>query len=173
MKKSNAIICFICAVSVFQSTQTALAQYTHGTTPNPPPVLVPGGLIAGPLIKNSGIVRPLENLDVFQYSNLGSNGSTFGEKVERRSNIEINRIVEINRVGGNKASNLLIEEQESAAETTQAQVEEEPTLKYIPLSPSGKTQIYVWTDESGVIHITNIIDSVPPEYRDKAKKGGR
>lgn len=165
MKKSKVIICLVCAVLVIHLTQIVLAQNMYDTASNPPPVLVPGGLIAGPLVENSGIVRPLKSLDVFQYSNLGSNGSTLGEKVERRSNIEINR------TRRSKDNNLQIEKQQLVEETTQTQVvEEESTPSYIPLPPSKKTQIYVWADKSGVIHITNSMDSVPPEYRDKARK---
>ncbi|HSE84421.1 MAG TPA: hypothetical protein VLB01_07735 [Thermodesulfobacteriota bacterium] len=166
MQKSMIIIYLVCAVLVFGSTQISLAQYMYGATPNPPPVRVPGGLIAGPLIENNGIVKPLTSLDVFQYSSLESNGSTLGERLERRSNIEINNAIR------DRARSLQVEGQEFAAEVSQTQTtEEESTSEYIPLPPS-ETPMYVWTDKSGVIHITNSIDSVPPEYRNKARKGG-
>ena len=37
-------------------------------------------------------------------------------------------------------------------------------------SPSD-SNIYKWTDKDGVIHITNKIDSIPPEYLEQVKHG--
>jgi hypothetical protein len=36
--------------------------------------------------------------------------------------------------------------------------------------PSSDSNIYKWTDKDGVIHITNKIDSIPPEYLEQVEQ---
>ena len=49
------------------------------------------------------------------------------------------------------------------------ETQEDTTTEY-PSSPSD-SNIYTWTDENGVVHITNDKDSIPPEYREQIEKG--
>lgn len=37
-------------------------------------------------------------------------------------------------------------------------------------SPQADSNLYKWTDENGVIHITNKVDSIPAEYLEKVEQ---
>jgi Domain of unknown function (DUF4124) len=39
-----------------------------------------------------------------------------------------------------------------------------------PPAPPGEQQFYRWTDEQGVVHLTNEPDAVPAKYRTQAKQ---
>jgi hypothetical protein len=111
---------------------------------------------------------PLENLDLFQYSSLRENsGSTFGEKIRRKSNLDINKPRE------SEAVSPQTEGSESRKEVTHAEIEGESGPSFTPSSNYKTTPIYVWTDKSGVKHLTNRWDSIPAEYRNRAKEQPR
>jgi hypothetical protein len=167
MKKPNFIMCFAFILFCYFIIESAQAQNTQDTSSNSPStnqVQQLPGRIAGPIIFNNGIVRPLENLDPFQYTTLQKNGgTTFEKRIEQKSNVELNKSEE------NKSENPQVNESEFSERTNQTQVEEESTSSFIPLPPS-KGAIYKWTDKSGVKHYTNVIKSIPPEYKDQATK---
>ena len=170
MKKPKHIMYLLAALLAFTFIKSSHAQDIQEMSSNPPSVILVQplpGRIAGPIVFNNGIVLPLENLDLFQYSNLRENGgSTFGERIRRKSNLEINKPKE------NRAKSPQTEEGESSKEATLAEIEEETAPSFTPLSPYKTTPIYVWTDKSGVKHLTNTWDSIPVEYRNRATKSG-
>jgi hypothetical protein len=61
----------------------------------------------------------------------------------------------------NRVSNRQIEEQKNHFQ----EIQEDTPTEY-PLS-SSNSSIYVWKDTNGVIHITNQVESIPPEYREQ------
>lgn len=162
MKKPSHFIYCLAALLAFASIKIVHAQDNEGSS-NLPSVVVVQQLparIAGPIVFNSGIVLPLENLDLFQYSSLGENsGSTFGEKIRRKSNLDINK------------------PKESAAISPRAEksksIKEATAPSFTPSSTYKTTPIYVWTDKSGVKHLTNRWGSIPAEYRTRVTKSGR
>ncbi|MER3447122.1 MAG: hypothetical protein C4291_09880 [Candidatus Dadabacteria bacterium] len=115
------------------------------------------GHIAGALVLNNGIVFPIEDLNPFQDSTLDP--TTLGKSIEQKSNVELNKPREERSGVGERRSQ------------TQVVVESEPN--FAPLSPYMKTPIYVWTDKEGITHFTNLIKSVPIEFRDQAIKGAK
>lgn len=170
MRKPKLNMYLLGTLLAFTFIKSSQAQDIQEIYPYSPPVIfvqpLPGR-IAGPIVFNNGIVLPLENLDLFQYSNLGGNGgSTFGERIRRKSNLDINKPT------GNRAKSPQTEEAESSKEPTLAVIEEETAPNFAPLSPYKSTPIYVWTDKSGVKHLTNSWDSIPVEYRNRATKSG-
>jgi hypothetical protein len=36
-------------------------------------------------------------------------------------------------------------------------------------APPGSHRLYRWKDEQGVVHLTNVWEDVPPQYRREAK----
>ena len=50
------------------------------------------------------------------------------------------------------------------------ETQEDINTEEYPPSPSD-SNIYRWTDENGVIHITNDKDSIPIEYREQLQQG--
>jgi hypothetical protein len=168
MKKPKPLMYLLAALLAFTFIKTVHAQDKE-VSPNLPSVILMQplpGHISGPIVFNSGIVLPLENLDLFQYSSLRENsGSTFGEKIRRKSNLEINKPKK------NRAMSPKTEKIQSSKEVTQAEIEDETAPSFTPLSHKT-TPIYVWTDKSGVKHLTNRWDVIPAEYRNRATKSG-
>jgi len=92
---------------------------------------------------NSGILRPLEDLDLFEYSNLNDKaGSTF-ETGMRNSNLGQKTIkhksnIELNQKKDDKAKARQPNEEQLSDEVTQMQDEEESTSRFTSSSPSKK-----------------------------------
>ena len=157
MKMSNSIAYLTCILLVFFVLKSAQAQNMEGMSPQPPITEVQP--LPGPIITNQGIVIPLENLNPFQDSTLDN--TTLGKRIEQRNNIELNES------RGNKPG---IGEREVRERTNQTQIAGESTSNFISPSASRGTPIYVWRDKKGVKHFTNLIKSIPPEYRERATK---
>jgi hypothetical protein len=164
MKKLNLIVYPISILLVFLFIKGAQAQSMREVLPRSPIVEVQQGPghIAGPVVLNNGIVLPFEDLNPFQDSTLDS--TTLGKTIERKSNVELNAPKE-NRseVRGPELS-----ERTSRTQITRIERESEPN--FVPLSPPMRTPIYIWTDKNGITHFTNLIKSVPIEFRDQAIK---
>ncbi|MGE5445943.1 MAG: hypothetical protein ACM3SR_15350 [Ignavibacteriales bacterium] len=152
MKKLDSIVYLACILLAFLVIRGAQAQNMQEVQPIP-------GHIAGPVVLNNGIVWPLENLDSFQDSTLDP--TTLGKRIEQRSNIELNE------PKGNRSE---VRGPEVTERTSQTQMERESEPNFVPLSPPMRTPIYVWTDKKRTTHFTNLIKSVPLEFRDQAIK---
>jgi hypothetical protein len=161
MKKLNLIAYSVCVLLSFFVLKGVQAQNMRGVPPKSPPIVVqqPPGLVASPMVMNNGIVLPLEDLDLFQDSTLDP--TTLGKKIEQKSNVVLNEPRE------NRPE---VRRPEVSERANQTQTEEESESNFVPLSPSNRTPIYVWTDKKGVTHFTNLIKSVPLEFRDQAIK---
>lgn len=115
------------------------------------------------------IVSPRENLNSFGLSTMSGSTDvkarddvgTLGTTVKRPSNIEVNKSKEQIPEKQAEKSN-----QGSQDSFSQADIVNQP-----PASKSRKHEnIYRWTDEAGVLHVTNDLGSVPPKYQEQALK---
>jgi hypothetical protein len=115
------------------------------------------------------IVAPRDNLNPFGLSTMsgskdvdyrGSVG-TLGTTTKRPSNLEVNSPKEqIPEEGADKSN------QGSEDSFIEADIVNQP-----PPSSSRKhkeVSIYRWTDEEGVLHVTNDLGTVPPKYQEQA-----
>jgi hypothetical protein len=146
MKELNFIAYPACILLAFFVIRGAQAQNMQEVQP-------------GPVVLNNGIVLPLENLNPFQDSTLDS--TTLGKSIEQKSNVELNQPKE------NRSE---VRGPEVTERTSQTQMEMESELSFVPLTSPMKTPIYVWMDKNGTTHFTNLIKSVPLEFRDQAIK---
>jgi hypothetical protein len=116
------------------------------------------------------IVAPRDNLNPFGLSTMSGSkdvdyrdsAGTLGTTTKRPSNIEVNSPPkkEIPEEGADESN------QASEDSFTQADIVNQP-----PTSASRRHKqesIYRWTDEEGVLHITNDLGTVPPKYQDQA-----
>ncbi|MBI2486131.1 MAG: hypothetical protein HYW01_04065 [Deltaproteobacteria bacterium] len=126
-----------------------------------------------PVIDNTGIVYPRENLDNFGMSSLNKTtglggreeGSTLGRDAKRKSNLEVNKPREKKK--GEEAA------EETGQETDTGSSEIESDSESAPIgytSPGRKDGLFTWKDENGVVHVTNDPGSVPAKYRDQIIK---
>lgn len=152
IRKLNSIVYPVCILLAFLVIRGAQAQNMQELQPMP-------GHIAGPVVLNNGIVLPFEDLNPFQDSTLDS--TTLGKSIEQKSNVELNQPRE------NRSE---VRGPEVTERTSQTQMERESEPSFVPLSPPMRTPIYVWTDKKGATHFTNLIKSVPLEFRDQAIK---
>ncbi|MBI2485464.1 MAG: hypothetical protein HYW01_00590 [Deltaproteobacteria bacterium] len=130
-KPKKHLVYLLAALLTFTFIKIVHAQDNEMSSNFPSVILVQPlpGRISGPIVFNSGIVLPQENLGLFQYSNLKENGgSTFGEKIRRKSNLEINKPKK------NRAMSPQTEKIESSKEVTQAEIGEETAPSFAPLS---------------------------------------
>jgi hypothetical protein len=112
------------------------------------------------------IVRPYENLNIFEMSTMGSGDlgyrespSTLSSPTKRMSNVELNKPV----VREEKKTEEKAEEVEGGGSTppvAEGVGAEEPTTQE-GVSKTGP--LYRWVDEKGVVHVTNNIAVVPLE----------
>lgn len=115
------------------------------------------------------IVAPRENLNSFGLSTMsgstdvkarGSAG-TLGTTTKRPSNLEVNRPKE----------EIPEEETDKRNQGSQDSFIQADIVNQPPPSTSRRHKnIYRWTDEQGVLHVTNDLGSVPPEYQEQALK---
>lgn len=132
------------------------------------------------------IVRPQEDLDPFGLSTLGDSTqfgenegeSTFDKDTKRKSNLEVNKRRErkktqeqVQKTDGssNEGDSSTYSPADSGSIPDAEAFSEQPsgfTSSSSSLTQSGG--IYKWTDKDGVVHVTNSIGSVPPEYREQA-----
>lgn len=114
------------------------------------------------------IIIPKEDLDLFENSRLNGQ-STLTPKIIRKSNVEVNAEIERSREERNNA----LEEEKT---TVQTATEEKPDIKEkassvndtTDFSAGGTSALFRWTDKDGILHVTDNLGSVPPEYRDQA-----
>ena len=149
---------------------------TGGTGPTSPGSVSPGtGSVSPDAIQGQPdfpdyIVTPREDLNPFGLSTLGKSTETgyidavgtLGTDRKRPSNIEVNspreRIPSEEDVNQSK-DNILGGSPEVVVET-QSSVGESSSFR-----SAKKGGIYTWTDDEGILHVTNELGSVPPQYQ--------
>ncbi|HEX9831098.1 MAG TPA: hypothetical protein VGA94_05370 [Thermodesulfobacteriota bacterium] len=126
-----------------------------------------------PVIDNTGIVYPREDLDNFGMSSLGeSTGlggreerSTLDRETKRKSNLEVNKPRE------KKMSEEAAEETSEETDTGSSEIESDSESSPIGYTSPGKTAgLFTWRDENGVVHVTNDLGSVPTKYQEQIIK---
>ena len=116
------------------------------------------------------MVFPYEDLDVFEMSTLGGGGlgprkttSTLQRRIEKKSNVEVNAEIK-KRLEERRQK--LAESAEKRAEAETQGLGEAPTRtasmpSLAPRTPRKSGTYYVWTDENGVVHVSNTLTGVP------------
>jgi hypothetical protein len=110
---------------------------------------------------------PEEDLDNFGLSTLGQGqgGSTLGRGLQRKSNIEVNSPKEppqaVEDAEGKSGDG---DEDTDLFPPEEAGDENVSVDEVSPASPR-ESEFYEWVDEKGIVHITNNIGDVPPEYQ--------
>jgi uncharacterized protein DUF4124 len=131
-----------------------------------------------PVIDNSGIVYPRENLNPFGLSTIGGSTDpgerkgegTLGVNIKQKSNVEVNKpkeTKEATREEG-KSGGEATATAAGGGETPQV-TSEEPAEALSP-SLSKSSGLYRWKDKNGVVHATNNLGSVPSEYQNQVKE---
>ncbi len=121
-----------------------------------------------PVIDNTGIVYPREDLDNFGLSSLGKTtglgeglkGSTLGKDANRKSNLEVNKPRQ------KKESEQNAEESVGESDTGSSEIESVSESTPIGYTSPGKREgLFTWKDQNGVVHVTNDLGSVPVKYQ--------
>jgi hypothetical protein len=114
------------------------------------------------------IVAPRDNLNPFGLSTMSGSkdvdyrdsAGTLGTTTKRPSNIEVNSPKEQIPEEGADESN-----QGSEDSFIEADIVNQPPSTSRKLKQES---IYRWTDEEGILHITNDLGTVPPKYQEQA-----
>lgn len=184
MLRLLSLITAITTICFFMSG-SALSQTTEGNTGgNPPAAQPPSSGSQEPVVIQEDseppwyYYWPQENLNPFGMSSLGENsggmgseaGSTLGTRSRRPSNLEVNP------PRRNRQTNDVIPSDEELLVAPPVNATHDETIGNqftgeidSNLSPSeGSGEIYQWFDENGILHVTNELTSVPPQFRDEA-----
>ena len=145
MGQISLIIIILTLIFSFSATGSVMAQTVNSGTDlfqtQPFPTLPP--------VFSSYPMIPLEDLDSFEKSTLVP--STLGAKAERRDSLTVNT-----RIGRFVLNSQQVEGRSADVEL-------------IPLPSRTSEKFYRWTDEDGVLHVTNDLDSVPSKYRSRVE----
>lgn len=115
------------------------------------------------------IVAPRDSLNPFGLSTMGGSKGveyrdsvgTLGTTTKQPSNIEVNKPKEqVPEEASDKSK------QGSEDSFTQAEVVNKPPS--VTSRKQKRENIYTWTDDQGVLHVTNDMGSVPPKYQEQA-----
>jgi hypothetical protein len=158
------------------SINTVLSQTSGGSAPGDatPGGAAPGGGAPGgpgqapsPLDFPEYIITPSEDLNQFENTRIKrtktdyrKGQSTLTKPLTRKSNAEVNAEIEKRRAERQKA----LEQPSPADEAAAAQ---QPAANGTIDAPGAST-LYSWKDKDGILHVTDDLSSVPPEYRDQA-----
>ncbi|HSE83866.1 MAG TPA: hypothetical protein VLB01_04910 [Thermodesulfobacteriota bacterium] len=154
MGQISLLVIILTLIFSFSTTRVVIAQMV---TPGTGIVQAPSSPVLPPVFSTYPMI-PLENLNNFELSTLGP--STLGERTESRSNLTVNPLIE--RVAINTQQ----------VEGRSAEVDfipSEPNVELVPLPSKTSEEFYRWTDEEGVLHVTNDLDSVPQKYRNRVE----
>ena len=119
------------------------------------------------------IIYPENNLNQFENTRLKETKtefrhgqSTLNPKITRRSNAEVNAEIEKRRAERLEALEKENAEAEDEQNTdTQDSAGSADNTNY---DTPGTSALYSWKDKDGILHVTDDLYSVPPEYRDQA-----
>ncbi len=122
------------------------------------------------------IIYPEYDLDQFENSSLRGTKthnrygqSTLTPKITQKSNAEVNAEIEKRR-----AERLEALEKENAEDDQTADGQKPDTqdsagsADNTNFNAPGTSALFSWTDKDGILHVTDDLYSVPPEYRDQA-----
>lgn len=119
------------------------------------------------------IIYPENNLNQFENTRLKETKtefrhgqSTLTPKITRRSNAEVNAEIEKRRAERLEALEKENAEAEDEQNTdTQDSAGSADNTNY---DTPGTSALFSWKDKDGILHVTDDLYSVPPEYRDQA-----
>ncbi len=129
-----------------------------------------GGALTAPLQFPEYVVTPKEDLNQFENSKVRQTtteyregSSTIGISHTKKSNVEINAEIEKRRAEREEAAS---QEAGIDAEVTEPDAVTEDYSG--DLNVTGKSNLFKWKDKDGILHVTDDLYAVPPEYRDQA-----
>ena len=171
---SGFLLIFILNINSVVS-QTSGGSAPGGAAPVAPGGAAPGGIGPGqapsPLDFPQFIITPSEDLDQFENSRLNRTKthnrygqSTLTPKIIRKSNVEVNAELEKRREERLEALEKENAEDEQNTNTQDSAGSADNTNFNAP----GTSELFRWTDKDGILHVTDDLGSVPPEYRDQA-----
>ena len=153
---------------------TALSQTTGGGAPGgiAPGGIAPGGIGPGqapsPLDFPQYTITPSEDLDQFENSRLRRTKthnrygqSTLNPKITQKSNAEVNAEIEKRRAER-------LEDNQTADGQKPDTQDSAGSADNTNFNAPGTSALFSWTDKDGILHVTDDLYSVPPEYRDQA-----
>jgi len=119
------------------------------------------------------IIYPENNLNQFENTRLKETKtvfrqgqSTLNPKITRKSNAEVNAEIEKRRAERLEALEKENAEAEDEQNTdTQDSAGSADNTNY---DTPGTSALFSWKDKDGILHVTDDLYSVPPEYRDQA-----
>ena len=167
-------IIFLSVLTVAISYSTSYSQ-TTGTgqvqTPQTNPAQFP-----------SYIVKPSEDLNPYGLSSIGESteknyrdgSGTLGTTTSNRpSNAEIKKAKEERKKQKQGAKEESVETKEtSASKSNTGSSNYRSNSSNTTTSKVGKTQLIKWTDENGVVHISNNMGAIPQKYRKQLESQG-
>ena len=117
------------------------------------------------------IIVPGEDLNQFENSSLRRTKthnrygqSTLNPKITQKSNAEVNAEIEKRR-----AERLEALEKENAEDEQNTNTQDSAgSADNTNFNAPGTSELFRWTDKDGILHVTDDLGSVPPEYRDQA-----
>jgi hypothetical protein len=180
-QKSLMIIMSILFVSLFMTNVTRSQTTSGGTGVVSPSSELPSSGTTTPDVFPGApnfpdyMVYPREDLNPFEMSTMGDSTegdfrkdlSTFGTSSERPSNIEVNSALERKP----EEENVNQGDESSTEKFTEAVVEPQSSVGTPSTFPIGKpSNLYTWTDDEGVLHVTNDLGSVPKDYQEQVIK---
>jgi len=151
---------------------SVVSQTTGGGAPGG---IAPGGIGPGqapsPLDFPPYIITPSEDLDQFENSRLRRTKthnrygqSTLTPKITRTSNAEVNAEIEKRRAERLEA----LEKENAEDEQNTNPRDSASSADNTNFNAPGTSTLFKWTDKDGILHVTDDLYSVPPEYRDQA-----
>jgi len=167
----------ICIIVSLCFSDVPLAQTTTGgTSPTSPDSLSPStGSVLPDVTQGQPdfpdyIVTPREDLNPYGLSTLEKSTETdyvdgvgtLGTNQNRPSNIEVNRTRERN--ASEEDVNRNEENLSGAASEAIAETQSSASVSS-SFRSAKKGRIYSWTDDQGILHVTNDLGSVPTEYQ--------
>jgi len=136
------------------------------------------------------IVTPREDLNPYDLSTMEKNedmdyregAGTLGTTEKRSGNIEINEALKQRKEEREKAKQKEIEDEQKKAgpeaivgqpDNGQGVEVSGPSAAGDLSSPGVRAGLFTWTDENGVLHVTNDLGQVPMEYQVEALQGSK
>jgi hypothetical protein len=176
---SGFLLIFILNINSVVS-QTSGGSAPGGAAPVAPGGAAPGGIAPGgigpgqapsPLDFPQFIITPSEDLNQFENTRLKETKtefrhgqSTLTPKIIRKSNVEVNAELEKRR-----AERLEALEKENAEDEQNTNTQDSAgSADNTNFNAPGTSELFRWTDKDGILHVTDDLGSVPPEYRDQA-----
>ncbi len=149
---------------------SVVSQTSGGSAPGGAAPVGPGQA-PSPLDFPQFIITPSEDLNQFENTRLKETKtefrhgqSTLTPKIIRKSNVEVNAELEKRR-----AERLEALEKENAEDEQNTNTQDSAgSADNTNFNAPGTSELFRWTDKDGILHVTDDLGSVPPEYRDQA-----